>query len=82
MTDIEHPQKRAYHSPARERQAEESRQRILQAARVHFLERGYSGTTIDAIAKEADFTQDGYRYLWYEARDNGRNAAAICLWRA
>ncbi|BCL81214.1 TetR family transcriptional regulator [Ktedonobacteria bacterium brp13] len=53
MTDIEHPQKRTYHSPARERQAEESRQRILQAARVHFLERGYSGTTIDAIAKEA-----------------------------
>ena len=45
--------RRSYHSAVRERQAEESRQRILQEARALFLQRGYAGTTIDAIAKAA-----------------------------
>lgn len=45
--------KRAYHSPARQRQAEDTRQRILAAARTLFLQRGYAGTTIEIIAEEA-----------------------------
>jgi AcrR family transcriptional regulator len=45
--------RRPYHSLARERQAEESRQRILEAARSLFLQKGYAGTTVDAIAEGA-----------------------------
>lgn len=45
--------KRQYHSLARERQAKESRKRILDAARSLFLKKGYAGTTVDAIAEEA-----------------------------
>ena len=47
------PGKRAYHSPTRQRQAEETRRSILAAARALFLHYGYAGATIDAIAKEA-----------------------------
>ena len=55
MTEAPHSErpKRPYHSLARERQAEESRQRILDAARSLFLQKGYAGTTVDAIAEGA-----------------------------
>ena len=55
MTEAPHSERprRPYHSLARERQAEESRQRILDAARSLFLKRGYAGTTVDAIAEGA-----------------------------
>src|SRR5260370_16421096 len=46
--------KRPYHSPARQRQAEETRQRMLEAARGLFVQLGYVGTTLEAIAKAAD----------------------------
>jgi AcrR family transcriptional regulator len=46
--------KRPYHSPARQRQAEETRHRMLEAARGLFVQQGYAGTTLDAIAKAAD----------------------------
>jgi AcrR family transcriptional regulator len=45
--------KRAYHSPARQRQAEEHRRSILVAARELFTRRGYAGTTLEAIADAA-----------------------------
>lgn len=44
--------KRAYHSPIRQRQTEETRHKILVAARQLFLQRGYAGTTTEAIAEE------------------------------
>jgi AcrR family transcriptional regulator len=45
--------KRQYRSLVRERQAGDTRQRIIEAAQ-HLLRRqGYAGTTIDAIAQEA-----------------------------
>jgi AcrR family transcriptional regulator len=47
------PAKRAYHSPARQRQAEESHRRMLAAARTLFAQRGYAGTTLEAIAEAA-----------------------------
>ncbi len=37
----------------RERQAEETRRRIAEAARRLFLARGYAGTTIEAVARKA-----------------------------
>lgn len=45
--------KRAYRSPRRREQAEETRRRILAAARALFVAEGYGRTTIDAIATEA-----------------------------
>jgi AcrR family transcriptional regulator len=44
--------KRAYHSPIRQRQTEETRQKMLAASRTLFLQRGYAGTTTEAIAEE------------------------------
>jgi len=53
MRDENRPQKRRYNSARRQQQARETRNEILEAARILFLSRGYTGTTIDAIAVEA-----------------------------
>jgi AcrR family transcriptional regulator len=45
--------RRAYRSERRREAAERTRQRILDAARTRFVEHGYSGTTIAAIAGDA-----------------------------
>jgi AcrR family transcriptional regulator len=45
--------KRAYNSQRRQAQAEETRRQILAAARGLFVTRGYVGTTIEAVAREA-----------------------------
>lgn len=47
------PARRPYHSPARRQQADQTRQRILAAARALFLEAGYAGATLEAIATAA-----------------------------
>lgn len=44
---------RAYSSPTRDQQADETRTRIADAARKLFLEHGFDATTVDAIAREA-----------------------------
>jgi AcrR family transcriptional regulator len=44
---------RSYHSPTREEAARQTRRRIVSAARGLFVERGYAGTTIDAVAEAA-----------------------------
>lgn len=49
---------RRYRSPARQQQAENTRQRILEAAHNLFLERGYAGTTVAAVAAEADVSPE------------------------
>jgi AcrR family transcriptional regulator len=46
--------KRLYHSRTRQRQAEETRRRILAATRDLFDSRGYAGTTLEAIAEIAE----------------------------
>ena len=45
--------KREYDSTRRQAQADETRRRILEAARKQFMERGYAGATAEAIAAEA-----------------------------
>ena len=46
--------KRPYHSQVRQRQAEETRRRILAAAGELFASRGYAVTTLEAVAKVAE----------------------------
>jgi AcrR family transcriptional regulator len=45
--------RRRYRSPTRQRQAAETRARILAAARVLLAEQGYAGATVEAIAQAA-----------------------------
>ena len=47
------PPKRKYDSSRRKEQARQTRLQIAEAARKLFLERGYAGATIEAIAQEA-----------------------------
>src|SRR5512138_1286045 len=47
------PSKRSYDSTRRQQQARETKLKIAQAAGPLFMERGYGGTTMDAIAAEA-----------------------------
>lgn len=50
--------KRSYHSPLREQQAKESRNRILTAALHCFEEHGYAGTTLRMIAEAAGMSAE------------------------
>jgi len=52
MTKPKSP-KREYDSTRRQAQANETRRQILEAARKLFMERGYAGATVEAIAAEA-----------------------------
>ena len=45
--------KRTYNSSRRLEQARQTRREIIEAARKLFIERGYAGATLDAIAQEA-----------------------------
>jgi AcrR family transcriptional regulator len=45
--------KRVYNSNRRQAQARETRKQIIEAARIIFVERGYVGATIEAIAHQA-----------------------------
>ena len=47
------PVKRRYHSPTRERQARQTREQIVEAARRLFARDGFTKTTVEAIAREA-----------------------------
>lgn len=47
------PKKRTYDSPARQRQADETRSRIAAAARKLLEQNGYAGMTIPAVARAA-----------------------------
>lgn len=44
---------REYHSPLREERARQTRTRVLEAARILFMARGYAPTTITAVAQES-----------------------------
>lgn len=51
--DGQHKHPRQYRSPLRQQQARETRERVLQAARDLFIERGYERATVKAIAERA-----------------------------
>ena len=53
MSDAVKP-RRPYSSPRRQEQARQTRRAILDAARTLFIERGYAGTTMAAIAERAN----------------------------
>jgi AcrR family transcriptional regulator len=50
--------RREYHSPLRAEQADGTRRRVLAAARSLFLERGYAGTTVAAVAEASGVSPD------------------------
>jgi AcrR family transcriptional regulator len=50
--------RRRYNASGRRRAAEQTRARIIGAAREHFLAQGYAATTIAAIASRADVAPD------------------------
>jgi AcrR family transcriptional regulator len=52
------PQKRSYDSSRRKQQARETRRQIVAAARDLFITRGYGGTTIAAIALQANVASE------------------------
>ena len=45
---------RTYNSPARQRQADETRRRIVASTRKLLMKKGFAGTTIEQIARDAD----------------------------
>ncbi len=49
--------KRRYHSPRRERQAQETRERITESARGLFVREGFAKATVGAIAREAGVSE-------------------------
>lgn len=52
------PKKRKYDSSRRKAQARQTRLQIAKAARRLFIEKGYAGATIEAIAQEAGVAQE------------------------
>lgn len=52
------PPKRKYDSSRRKEQARQTRLQVAEAARGLFLERGYAGATIEAIAQQAAVAQE------------------------
>ena len=58
MTCVAEDVKRRYRSERRAEQAEETRRRVLDAARTLFEERGWDGASIVAIAKEARVSEE------------------------
>jgi AcrR family transcriptional regulator len=61
--------KRSYHSLARDRSAEETRQRILAASRELFASQGYAGTTLEAIAEKAQVSPKTVTAVFGTKRD-------------
>lgn len=56
--DVKSQKRRRYHSPLRADQARLTRARIADAAFRLFVERGYAGTTIAAVAAEAEVSPE------------------------
>lgn len=59
----------------RERKRRETRQRIAEAAQRLFLANGYEGTTLDAIAAEADISRRTF-FSYFKSKDD-----IILFWR-
>src|SRR3954453_5422128 len=55
---VERSKRRAYRSPVREQQREETRAAVVGAASQLFVELGYAGTSITEIARAADVSPE------------------------
>jgi AcrR family transcriptional regulator len=55
---------KSYHSPLREQQARQTRERVLQAARAAFREHGYGATTLPEIARAAGVAEQTVRAVF------------------
>lgn len=67
------PPTRKYDSTRRQAQARQTRLQIAEAARVLFLERGYAGTSIEAIAEQANVAPETI----YATLKNKRNVLSF-----
>ena len=67
--------KRKYDSTRRQAQARLTKLQIAEAARVHFMERGYAGATIEAIASKAGVSQETV----YSIFKNKRNILSFLM---
>ena len=67
--------KRKYDSSRRRAQARETKMQIVEAARALFVERGYVGATIEAIAEQAGVSQETVYVIF----KNKRNILAFLL---
>jgi AcrR family transcriptional regulator len=64
MADGVKTAKRAYHSPLRADQAQQTRRRVLESARRLFVDHGYAGTTVATVADDAGVSPETiYLYL-------------------
>jgi AcrR family transcriptional regulator len=70
---LKNQQTRKYNSTRRQAQARQTRLQIAEAARVLFLEKGYAGTTIEAIAEKAGVAPETI----YATFKNKRNVLAF-----
>jgi len=78
MSDAVKP-KRAYRSPRRSRQAEETRQAILAAAAGLFVARGWNGTTVAEIAHEAGVSAETVYAAFGQKRAILRNLVRMAV---
>lgn len=69
------PAKRKYDSTRRQVQANETKMQIVQAAHTLFIQKGYSGTTIEAIAQAAGVAKETV----YSSFQNKRNILNFLL---
>ena len=58
MADQVKAPRRAYSSPLRTEQAQQTRRRVLETARRLFIDHGYAGTTIAAVAEAAEVSPE------------------------
>ena len=81
MADEVKTSRRAYHSPLRADQAQQTRRRVLESARRLFVERGYAGTTVAAVADRRrrlarDHLPLPRRQAWPARRGHGHHRTA------
>lgn len=69
------PSKRKYNSSRRQAQAHETKMQIVQVSRALFMERGYAGATIEAIASQVGVSQETI----YSIFKNKRNILSFLL---
>ena len=62
-----HPQRRAYDGAGRRALSAERRQALLAAARQHFLDGGFTGTTVAAVASDAGVSPESV-YKWFGSK--------------